>query len=66
MYTKKTAEQIHQKELHEVHLHGLSAIATETEQLQNEIEGHRSVLNYLLRSVRTMDPIKKEACIHPT
>jgi hypothetical protein len=44
----------------------LSAIATETEQLQNEIEGHRSVLNYLLRSVRTMDPAKKEARIRAT
>lgn len=39
----------------------LSAIATETEQLQNEIEGHRRVLNNQLRSVRTMDPAKKEA-----
>ena len=44
----------------------LSAIATETEQLKNEIEGHRRVLNNQLRSVRTMDPAKKEARIRAT
>ena len=43
----------------------LSAIAIETEQLQNEIEGHHRVLNNQLRSVRTMDPAKKEARILP-
>ena len=44
----------------------LSAIATEMEQLKNEIEGHRRVLNNQLRSVRTMDPAKKEARIRAT
>ena len=44
----------------------LSAISTETEQLKNEIEGHRRVLNNQLRSVRTMDPAKKEARIRAT
>ena len=44
----------------------LSAIATETEQLQYQIEGHRRVLNNQLRSVRTMDPAKKEARIRAT
>ena len=46
--------------------HRLFAIATEMEQLQNEIEGHRRMLNNLLRSVRTMDPAKKEARIRAT
>ena len=44
----------------------LSAIAIETEQLKNEIKGHRRVLNNQLRSVRTMDPAKKEARIRAT
>lgn len=45
----------------------LSAIAAETGQLQNEIQGHRRVLNFLLRSVRTMvDPARKEARIRAT
>jgi hypothetical protein len=44
----------------------LFAIATEMEQLQNEIEGHRRMLNNFLRSVRTMDPAKKEARIRAT
>ena len=41
----------------------LSAIATEMEQLQNEIQGRRRALNFLLRSLRTMDPAQKEARI---
>ena len=41
----------------------LSAIAAEMEQLQNEIQERRRVLNFLLRSVRTMDPARKEARI---
>ena len=35
-------------------------------QLQNEIQEHRRVLNFLLRSVRTMDPARKEARIRAT
>lgn len=44
----------------------LSAIAAEMGQLQNEIQEHRRVLSYLLRSVRTMDPARKEARIRAT
>lgn len=44
----------------------LSAIAAEMGQLQNEIQEHRRVLNCLLRSVRTMDPARKEARIRAT
>lgn len=42
----------------------LYAIAAE--QLQNEIQDHRRVLNFLLISVRTMDPATKEARIRAT
>lgn len=41
----------------------LSAIAAEMGQLNNEIQERRRVLNYLLRSVRTIDPARKEARI---
>ena len=41
----------------------LSAIAAEMGQLQNKIQEHRSGLNRLLISVRTMDPARKEARI---
>lgn len=41
----------------------LSAIAAEMGQLNNEIQEPRRVLNLLLRSVRTMDPARKEARI---
>lgn len=44
----------------------LSAIAAEMGKLQNEIQEHRRVLNFLLRSVRTMDPARKEARIRAT
>jgi len=45
----------------------LSAIAAEMGQLQNEIQEHRRVLNFLLRSVRTTkDPARKEARIRAT
>lgn len=44
----------------------LSAIAAEMGQLQNEIQEHRRVLNCFLRSVRTMDPARKEARIRAT
>jgi len=44
----------------------LSAIAAEMGQLQNEIQEHRRLLNCLLRSVRTMDPARKEARIRAT
>lgn len=44
----------------------LSAIAAEMGQLQNEIQEHRRVLNFLLISVRTMDPARKEARIRAT
>ncbi|GAB4839704.1 hypothetical protein Ancab_039468 [Ancistrocladus abbreviatus] len=44
----------------------LSAIAAEMGQLQNEIQEHHRVLNFLLRSVRTMDPARKEARIRAT
>jgi hypothetical protein len=44
----------------------LSAIAAEMGQLQNEIQEHRRVLNFLLRSVRTIDPARKEARIRAT
>lgn len=44
----------------------LSAIAAEMGQLQNEIQQHHRVLNYFLRSVRTMDPARKEARIRAT
>ncbi|TXG46210.1 hypothetical protein EZV62_028241 [Acer yangbiense] len=44
----------------------LSAIAAEMGQLQNQIQEHRRVLNFLLRSVRTMDPARKEARIRAT
>ena len=44
----------------------LSAIAAEMGQLQNEIQELRRVLNFLLRSVRTMDPARKEARIRAT
>lgn len=44
----------------------LSAIAAEMAQLQNEIQEHRRVLNFLLISVRTMDPARKEARIRAT
>ncbi|KAK4337770.1 hypothetical protein RND71_042257 [Anisodus tanguticus] len=44
----------------------LSAIAAEMRKLQNQIQEHRRVLNFLLISVRTMDPAMKEACIHAT
>lgn len=46
----------------------LSAIAAEMGQLQNEIQEHHRVLNFLLRSVRTMDWIlqgKKRAFALP-
>ncbi|KAF0929919.1 hypothetical protein E2562_026728 [Oryza meyeriana var. granulata] len=36
------------------------------EQLQNEIQEHRGVLNFLLISVRAMDSARKEARIHAT
>ncbi|KAK4372292.1 hypothetical protein RND71_007676 [Anisodus tanguticus] len=35
-------------------------------QLQNQIQEHRRVLNFLLISVRTMDPARKEARIRAT
>lgn len=41
----------------------LSAIATEMGQLQEEIQVRRRALNFLLRSIRTMDPARKEARI---
>lgn len=41
----------------------LSAIAAEMWQLQNEIQERRRVLNLFLRSVRTLDPARKEARI---
>nr|GMD96884.1 ribose-phosphate pyrophosphokinase 1-like [Ipomoea batatas] len=41
----------------------LSAIAAEMGQLQNEIQERRRVLNLFLRSVRTLDPARKEARI---
>ena len=41
----------------------LSAIAAEMGQLQNEIQERRRALNFLLRSIRTMDPARKEARI---
>lgn len=41
----------------------LSAIAAEMGQLNNEIQEHRRVLNSLFRSVRTIDPARKEARI---
>lgn len=41
----------------------LSAIPTEMGPLQNEIQERRRTLNLLLRSVRTMDPARKEARI---
>lgn len=41
----------------------LSAIAAEMGQLQNEIQERRRVLNCFLRSVRTLDPARKEARI---
>lgn len=44
----------------------LSAIAAEMGQLQNSIQEHRRVLNRFLRSVRTMDPARKEARIRAT
>lgn len=45
----------------------LSAIAAEMGQLQNEIQEHRRVQNFLLRSVRTtIDPARKEARIRAT
>lgn len=44
----------------------LSAIAAEMGQLQNEMKEHRRVLNFLLRSVRTMDPARKEERIRAT
>ena len=44
----------------------LSAIDAEMGQLQNEIQEHRRVLNFLLISVRTMGPAKKEARIRAT
>lgn len=44
----------------------LSAIAAEMEQLKNEIKEHRIRLNFLLISVRTMDPARKEARIRAT
>lgn len=46
---------------------GISAIAAEMGQLQNEIQEHRRVLNFLLISVRTtIDPARKEARIRAT
>ena len=45
----------------------LSAIAAKMGQVQNEIQEHRRVLNFLLRSVRTtIDPARKEARIRAT
>ena len=44
----------------------LSAIPAEMGQLQNEIQEHRRVLNFLLISVRRMDPARKEARIRTT
>jgi hypothetical protein len=45
----------------------LSAIAAEMGQLQNEMQEHRRVLNFLLISVRTtIDPARKEARIRAT
>jgi len=41
----------------------LAAIATEMGQVQNEIQERRRALNFLLRSVRTIDPAVKEARI---
>ncbi|KAI3729900.1 hypothetical protein L6452_18572 [Arctium lappa] len=41
----------------------LSAIAAEMGQLQNDIQGQQRALNYLLRSVRTLDPPMREARI---
>ncbi|KAJ1382642.1 hypothetical protein SESBI_44062 [Sesbania bispinosa] len=40
----------------------LSTIAIEMRQLQNEIQKHHRVLNFLLRSNRTIDPTRIEAC----
>lgn len=44
----------------------LSAIAAEMGQLQNEIQEHSRALNSLLKSVRTIDPARKEARIRAT
>ncbi|KAK8624242.1 hypothetical protein V6N13_065593 [Hibiscus sabdariffa] len=41
----------------------LSAIVVEMGQLQNQIQGCHRVLNLFLRSVRTLDPMLKEARI---
>ncbi|GJY50611.1 hypothetical protein Tco_0441458 [Tanacetum coccineum] len=41
----------------------LSAIAAKMRQLKNLIQKSRRVLNLFLRSVRTLDPALKEACI---
>lgn len=41
----------------------LSSIAAEMGQLQNEIQERRRVLNLFLRSLGTLDPVKKEARI---
>ena len=44
----------------------LSAIAAEMGQLQNEIQERRRVRNFLLRSVRAVDPARKEARMRAT
>lgn len=41
----------------------LSSIVTQMEQLQTQIQDRRRQLNSLLRSVRTMDPARREARI---
>lgn len=41
----------------------LFTIAAEMGQLQNEIQDRRRALNLFLRSVRTLDPARKEARI---
>lgn len=41
----------------------LSAIASEMGQLQNGIQEHRRVLNFLLRSVRTIDTAQIISCL---
>lgn len=41
----------------------LSAIFAEMRQLENEIQERRRALNFLLRSLRTIDPARKEARI---
>ncbi|KAI8017248.1 hypothetical protein LOK49_LG04G03524 [Camellia lanceoleosa] len=41
----------------------LSVIATGMGQLKNQFQQRHRVLNFLLKSVRTMDPVRKDARI---